>query len=830
VKAPLSWLRDYVDIQMDAEELASRLAITGTEVERVSEAGVPGGAENLKCFVVGKVLECGRHPDADKLSVCTVVVGEAAPRTIVCGAPNVATGQTVAVVLPGGVLPGGTRIKEAKLRGVPSSGMILSEAELGLAAKSPGTMELPEEWQAGELLVDHFPITDLVLEVEVTPNRPDCLSIRGLAREIAAVTGAAFDEEIAFPHPLSDRRVEEDIAIEVRDPDLCPRYAGRVIRGVTIGESPLWMKARISHAGMRPINNVVDVTNYVLWALGQPLHAFDLHTIRGSRIVVRRAYPGEELITLDNERRVLTENMLVIADAEQASVVAGVMGGLESEITANTTDILLEGANFSGPSIMRTEAALGLRSEASTRYEKGLDPEIIPLALDMACKLFVELCGGAVSTGTVDVRTEPKPETVLKLRPARVERVLGKRVSGAEITAILARLGCSVDKLNDEYSVAVPSFRADLEREIDLIEEIARIHGLDEIPSTLPARREGWGGLTPEQARARKIEDLLVGAGLSQVITYSFGDEKWADRLRLAADDPRRAVVAIANPLSSDQAFMRTMLLPGLLATAQRNVAVREERVHIFELGRVFRPSDLRDAGDRAGGAGDVPGSTDAGKLAGELPGECTHVGILVHGEWEPVSWLRADVAVDYYLAKGLVERLCAGLNRELQYAPAGESFLHPGKSAILQDSAGNPVGWLGEVHPLVLQTYDLQAPAVAVELDARVLLTPAGEAAGFRDLLAYPEVEQDLALVVDAGVPAAAVVEALRRSGGKLLEDVAVFDVYQGSQVSEGKKSLALHLSFRAPDRTLSEAEVNKLREKMVAAAQKELGAELRG
>ena len=805
MKAPLSWLREYVDIQMDVEELASRLALTGTEVERVTEAGVPGDDANLSRFVAGKVLDCGRHPDADKLSVCTVDVAEDSPRTIVCGAPNVAAGQTVAVVLPGGVLPDGTRIKEAKLRGVASAGMILSEAELGLAAKSPGTMELPADWGVGDLLVDHFAISDRVLEVEVTPNRPDCLSVRGLAREIAAITGAAFDEEASFTYPRSERRVEEDIAIEVRDPDLCPRYAGRVIRGVTIGESPLWMKARISHAGMRPISNVVDVTNYVLWALGQPLHAFDLHTIRGGRIVVRRAYPGEELTTLDNERRVLSDDMLVIADAEQASVVAGVMGGLESEITENTTDILLEGANFSGPSIMRTEAALGLRSEASTRYEKGLDPEMIPLALDMACSLFVELCGGTVSEGTVDVRTAPRPQKVLKLRPARVEHILGAKVPVADIRAILARLGCDIDGSGDDYLVTVPSFRADLEREIDLIEEIVRIHGLDRVPSTLPARRSGWGGLSLDQARRRRIEDLLVGAGLSQVIPYSFGDDKWPDRLRLAADDGRRVAVRIANPLSNDQAVMRTMLLPGLLATAQRNVAVREDRVHIFEMGRVFHPSTA------------------------VLPEEKTHAGALVSGEWEEDSWLRSGTAVDFYLGKGLVERLCAGLGSALEYLPAVEPFLHPGKSAAIQDSAGRSVGWLGEIHPLVLQNYDLRPPAVAFELDVEALLGAGFGRGTFQDLMAYPVVEQDLALVVGSDVPAAAVMHSLRRAGGKLLQDVSVFDVYEGSQVGGGKKSLALRLSFRAADRTLSESEVNDLRQGMLETLRGELGAELR-
>jgi phenylalanyl-tRNA synthetase beta chain len=462
MKAPLSWLRRYVRIDISVDDLASKLALSGTEVERVTEVGVPGNSENLACFVVGKVLDCQRHPDADKLSVCQVEVGDGRPRTIVCGARNVSAGQTVAAVLPGGTLSGGMVIKEAKLRGVPSAGMLLSEAELGLAAKSAGIMVLPEEWQAGELLSDHFAISDMLLEVEVTPNRPDCLSIKGLAREISAVTGQALEGAEDSTFSCVDRRAEEDIQIVVTAPDLCPRYAGRIIRGVTVGESPLWMKALLAHAGMRPISNAVDATNYVLWALGQPLHAFDLRTVRGGKIVVRRADPGETITTLDGQLRELTTDMLVIADAEQALVVAGVMGGLECEITDNTTDILLEGANFCGPSIMRTSAALGLRSEASTRYEKGLDPEAIDAALDLACGLLAELCGGTVSSGTVDVRTPVKPKVALKLRSKRLEHVLGVAVPLAESESLLRRLGCEVTSDAEGLQVGVPSFRADL--------------------------------------------------------------------------------------------------------------------------------------------------------------------------------------------------------------------------------------------------------------------------------------------------------------------------------------------------------------------------------
>jgi phenylalanyl-tRNA synthetase beta chain len=811
MKAPLSWLREYVDITMGVDELASRLALTGTEVERVTPVGVPADADNLSKFVVGKVLECRRHPDADKLSVCTVEVGDGPHRTIVCGAPNVAAGQTVAVVLPGGVMPDGTRIKEAKLRGVVSSGMIMSEAELGLAAKSAGTMELPEAWTAGSLLSEHFALSDWVLEVEVTPNRPDCLSIRGLAREIAAITGVSFEEDIAYPHPWGTATIDEDISIEVRDPDLCPRYAARVIRGVSIAESPLWLKARIVHAGMRPISNVVDVTNYVLWALGQPLHAFDLRTIRGSRIIVRRAYPGETITTLDNEHRVLSGDMLVIADAERASVVAGIMGGLDSEVTETTTDILLEGATFSGPSIMRTSAALGLRSEASTRYEKGLDPEMVPLALDMACSMLVDLCGGEVSVGTIDVRTPPRPEVVVRLRPERVAAVLGTAVPDSEISGILSSLGCEVKPGPDGHQVRVPTFRADLEREIDLVEEVARIHGLDRLPSTLPRRRVGRGGLDRAQNARRKIEDLLVGAGLTEVLNYGFGDDRWPDRLRLSGEDPRRDGVKIANPLSIEQSVMRTMLLPGLLDTARKNAAVREERVHVFETGRVFL----------AAGPG--------------LPREETHLGLLCAGPWEDESWLRSGVSVDYYLLKGLLERVAEGSHCILDFAAPDEGsgpvepFLHPGKSAVVRLAQGTAIGWVGEVHPLVLQAYDVRGPAAAAELDLDAFISACGPVRVFRDLLAFPPVEQDLALVVDQAIPAAVVVGALREAGGPLLEDVRVFDLYQGAQIAPGKKSLALRLSFRAADRTLSEAEVNTLRGRMLEQVAAALGAELR-
>jgi phenylalanyl-tRNA synthetase beta chain len=825
MKAPLSWLREYVAIELDPLALADRLAMTGTEVERVDFAGIAADGDNLSHFVVGKVLSRERHPNADKLSVCLVDVGGEQPRTIVCGAPNVAGGQTVAVVLPGAVMPNGMAIKEAKLRGVASSGMIMSAAELEFEAKSEGILVLPDDWGAGTALNEHLPVAEAILEVEVTPNRPDCLSIVGLAREVAAVTEAPFSGGRSHSFPTSDRPVDEEVRVEVRDPDLCPRYAARVIQGVTVAESPAWLKARITHAGMRPVNNVVDVTNYVMWAVGQPLHAFDLEAVTGRTIIVRRALPGEPITTLDGTTRTLTDEMLVIADSQKPSVIAGIMGSLDSEVTEDTTNILLEAANFNGPSIMRTSSALGLRSESSTRFEKGLDRNLVPVALDMACALLTEVCGGMVAAGTVDVLAEEVGPWVVSLRPARVDTVLGEAVGAPAMASILERLGCGVASGGEgpegeplRFDVTVPTFRADLQREIDLIEEVARIYGVDRLPATMPARR-GRGGLTPAQRCVREVEDLLRGVGLSEVITYAFTDPSWLGRLRLHPDDDRLDPVTLANPLSADQSVMRTMLLPGLLDTAQRNRSVREDRVHLFEVGKTFHASADRETMAAATGR----------EAALILPREVGRVGILLLGDWVEPSWAAAPVPTDFFLAKGIVERLLADLRVEATYRPATEQFLHPGKSAVVTCAAG-VLGWVGEVHPLVLKAFDLPAGAQAAELDLDLLVAASEEVPLFEDLITFPEVEQDFALVVSRDVTAQEVIDTIRAAGGPLLHHLRVFDVYEGSQVGEGRRSLALRLLFRSPERTLSEAEVNDVRETLLDALRDKLGAELRG
>jgi phenylalanyl-tRNA synthetase beta chain len=657
----------------------------------------------------------------------------------------------------------------------------------------------------------------------VTPNRPDCLSILGLAREIAAVTGEEFVEPADLDFPVADRDVTEDVAVEVWDPDLCPRYAARVIRGVAIGESPAWLKARVTMAGMRPINNVVDVTNYVMWATGQPLHAFDLEQVAGRKVIARRAKPGEPIVTLDGNQRVLDETMLVIADAEKPSVIAGIMGSQDSEVTESTTNILLEAANFSGPSIMKTSSVLGLRSESSTRFEKGLDRNLVPLALDLACRMLTEICGGSVSRGTIDVLAAESYPWELTLRPSRVAAILGAQVNRSDIELILTKLGCrvlaapaaggEVSESAEVIRVEVPTFRADLEREIDLIEEVARIHGLEQLPATIPARTVGRGGLQPDQRVVRHMEDVLRGAGLHQIVSYSFIDPAWLSALRLAGDDTRLDPVPLANPLSGDQSVMRTMLLPGLLATAQRNLAVREERVHLFEVGKVF--SRNRSAG-----------SLDHLRETGTSEGR--RLGLLLMGDLEPESWSRSGLVTDFFLGKGVLERLLGALGLEASFARAREPFLHPGKSASVALAQGE-IGWVGEVHPLVLRAFDLPEGVIAAEIDAEALLSGAREVALFEDLLTFPVVEQDLAVAIDRDLPAEEVLRAVHRAGGELLTNVSVFDVYEGPQVGEGRKSLALRLTFRSPERTLSEAEVNEVRAAIVTELREALGAELR-
>jgi phenylalanyl-tRNA synthetase beta chain len=828
MRVPLSWLREYCDPGMDPAELADRLVMTGTEVERLEALGPPSS----EGFVVGKVTTAEKHPKADRLSVCKVDTGDG-ERVIVCGAPNVATGQTVAVVLPGATMPGGMKIRKAKLRGVPSEGMILSAAELEIAEEADGIMVLDDGPAPGTPLSEVLPLGEPVLEIEVTPNRSDCFGVHGVAREVHAITGAALAADPwAEDAPAAGEGEASDYAsVAVEVPELCPRFTVRVFTDVEIGPSPLWLQARLAAAGQRPINNVVDITNYVMLLTAQPLHAFDLDKVPDGALSVRTASEGEKMTTLDGVERSFDAETVLVCDRNGPSGVAGIMGGQVSEVSEGTTRVLLEVANWNGTNILRTSRLLGLRSEASARFEKQLHPELTMRAQRIASRLMVELCGARLVPGTIDVAAEPPPPRQLVLRAERVEGLLGMRISQGDQQAYLERLGFEVRPAGDDLEVVVPPDRYyDVTREVDLIEEVARVHGIDEhLPTTLPAVDGAVGGLSREQRLSRRAEDALRDLGFDQAVGWSFTHPAEAERLRIPAEDPRAKPVLLANPLSEDQSAMRTTLLGSLLDIASRNAARGAGSMALFESTRVYLqgpPTGLKGSnGERS-----RPVEPLAGRFAGEQPAPFSEphrlAGIAV-GALGARSWRGGGEAADFFAVKGVLEALARQLGAELEFAPAEEPFLHPGRAAAVS-AGGQPVGWLGEVHPLVCREWDLdQATGFQVQLAELAAAASLGSER-YEDVTTYPAVHQDLAIVVDGEVPAARVREAVLAGGGELLRSAEVFDLYRGAQVGENRKSLALRLEFRAPDRTLTDDEVAERRE-AIKAALAEVGGSLR-
>jgi phenylalanyl-tRNA synthetase beta chain len=661
MRVPLSWLREYVDVNASVDELAERIGVSVCEVERVIHRGVPDEDGNLGLYRVGFVLEAGKHPNADRLQLCQVDVGEGEPRQIVCGAWNFGVGDRVAVALPGAVLPGGERLEKAKLRGAVSDGMILSEKELELGTDHAGILVLPDPFEPGTPLGDVLPLGEDVLELEVMPNRPDLLSIYGVAREVAAL----YDAELA-PPPGSDpeRSEDEPVDVTIEDYEGSPRYIGRLFRDVRIGPSPPWLKARLVSAGMRPISNVVDVTNYVMHALGNPLHAFDFDTLGGGRIVVRRSRAGEEFTSLDSNLRRLSPEDLVIADAERAIAFAGIMGGLDTEVRDETTTVLLEAANFEPLGILRSSERHGLRTEGSGRWEKGVDPYLAPQAAALATELIVGLAG-ARWTGDVDVQGElPEPPQV-RFRPERTNELGGIEIAPNEQLRILTGLGFG----GGEEAVTVPTWRArDVTREADLVEEVARFH-LAEVPFTLPRGR--GGRLTRAQRLRRTVEEVLVGCGCCEAYTSS-----------LVADDPASDAIRLPVPLTADQGVLRTTLLSGLVESARLNVDVGNEDVALFEVARVYLP-------------------------AGEpRPEEHWHVGCIVEG--------------GYFRAKGILEALYETVHVPFRVERAEARFLHPGKAARVE------AGWLGELHPALLEgawgAFELDLPVLFASVPDRLV------------------------------------------------------------------------------------------------------------
>jgi phenylalanyl-tRNA synthetase beta chain len=801
MRVPVEWLLEYADPGLPVAVLEERLTMTGTKVEAVHHHGV----DALERFVVGRVLEAQRHPDADRLTVCSVDVGDGGPQQIVCGAPNVAAGQIVAVARPGAVMPDGTKLGVAKLRGVESNGMILAEDELAIGTDHAGIMVLDGELAPGTALNGVLPIATEVFELEVTPNRPDCLSIYGVAREVHAATGAPLKPPPWSVDPGAPGDIE-GVEIRVEAPDLCPRFTARAFEGVEIGPSPPWLKARLMAAGQRPINNVVDITNYAMLLVGSPLHAFDLDRIAGGRLVVRRARDGERMTTLDGQVRTLDGEMLVIEDDAGPTSLAGVMGGERSEVHEDTTRVLMEVANWHGPNIHRTSQVLGLRSEASGRFEKGLAPEQAMEAQIVATQLMLELTGARLVPGTIDVGGPGPPTVVVRLRERRVTELLGRAIPRARQAEILRALEFGVQEADDGLDVSVPAFRRnDVYREADLVEEVARIDGLEHLPATLPARRGAAGRLTTHQRLRRRAVDALVGRGMYEVVGWSFTDPGVADRLRLDEDDPRRRFVVLQNPMSEDQSVLRTTLAGSLLDAARHNAARGMPDLALFEAGTVYR---------------------DTGK---KLPHEHRSLGGLLAGRLHPQSWGTAEPPrAGFFAAKGLLGAALHAVRVRWEVAPATEPFLHPGRTARVL-TGGEDVGWIGELHPLVARLWDLDHGAALFEIDLDRALGHADAVPRYIDLTSFPALRIDLAFTVPDDVPAATMLATVREAGGTLLADVRVFDLYHGAQVGEGRKSLALALSFRASDRTLTDEDVAPLRDRIVAAVRDALGGELR-
>ena len=806
MRLPLTWLHEYTTPDLPVRDLATRLAMTGTEVDRVHVHGVPDVAN----FVVGRVLSAEQHPDADRLKVCMVDVGDGEPQQIVCGAPNVAAGQTVGVARPGAVMPDGTKLKKAKLRGVVSHGMILAEDEVEAGVGHAGTMVLDDGLRPGTPLTDVLAIHDDVLELEITPNRPDCLGVYGVAREVHAITGSALSPPPwdADPGAGDIGAAPAGIEVTVEHPDLCPRFTGRVFDDVTIGPSPLWLKARLMAAGQRPISNVVDITNYVMLLTGHPLHAFDLDRVAGGRLNVRWATAGEQVTTLDGQTRTLDPRMGVIEDADGPTSIAGVMGGARSEVHDGTTRVLMEVATWNGPGINYASWKLGLRSEASARFEKGLPPEGCLEAQAVATALMIELTGARLVPGTLDVGSPGDPDPVVPLRDARVAGLLGAEVPRERSAEILGALGFTVTTVDDGLSVGVPHWRrGDVTREADLIEEVARIDALEQLPATIQENRTGLPGrLSHAQRLRRRAEDALVGRGLLEGVGWSFTDPGLPGRLLAPEGDPLRDLVVLDNPMSAEQSVLRPTIIGSLLDVARHNLARGQEDVAIFESGTVYR------------------------RGAGPLADEHHALGALLVGHAREEGWRDGgSPPADVYAVRALVAAVLCALKVDWRAVQAQRPFLHPGRAGEIV--AGETVlGIFGEVHPTVLATWEIDAPAAFLAIDLGKAAAAAPAVVTYADLTTFPELRQDLAVTVADDVTADRVLEVVRAAGAPLIADARVFDVYRGEQVGEGRVSLALHLAFRAADRTLSDEDVAPLRARIVAALQDEVGGELRG
>ena len=797
-----NWLKEFVDFQLSPQQLCDRLTMAGLEVDALEEIG-----GNLDSVIVAKLESVEKHPDADRLTVCQVNNGTETVQ-VVCGATNHKTGDLIALAQPGSVLPGDFKIKKSKIRGQVSQGMLCSEKELALAEDSPGIMILPGGLTLGEPVFTALGLKDFQIEIGLTPNRPDCLSVVGVAREVAALCQQELKLPVSHVEEIEDP-IENHAAVVIENEEGCPRYAARMVKNIKIGPSPDWMVRRLEAVGMRSINNVVDVTNYVMMELGHPLHAFDFRYLEDGKIVVKPAKAGEKFTTLDDQEHSLSAEDLMICDGQRPVAMAGVMGGLNSEVQSDTSTVLLEAAYFKPTMIRRTSKRHGLHTESSHRFERGADIDMIPVALDRAASLIAELADGQVASGMIDCYPRQLDPVVIEISTPKVKKLLDIPISTDEVKQHLESIGLQpqAGDNSDSLQVTVPSFRPDIEREVDLIEEVARLYGYGRIPVTMPVGTVDAKLPPLRQLLQKYLRQTMVASGFSEAINYSFVAVDSLNKIAIGADDRRLTQVKILNPLSEDQAVMRTSLVPSLLDTVSRNLNYRSSNLRLFELRPVFLTQSDRD--------------------------QCLEklsLTAVMSGQRNPEGWSQDSSLVDFYDIKGVVEEILAKVNiYNVSFdSIVSQPYLHPGKSCQLV-LGEKSLGFIGEVHPEVLNNFTIEQPVYLFELDVDAIIASAGQYSQFKTLSKFPDVKRDSALLLDESISADQVMDIVNKSKIRLVESASIFDLYTGKGVPVGKKSLAIRVCYRDLEKTLTEAEVTKSHDKLIRSICHLLEAEIR-
>lgn len=802
MKFSLSWLRQYINVELSAKALADALTMAGLEIDSVADRYA-----YLDTVIAGRITDIAPHPNADKLQVCRVDIGEHT-LTVVCGAKNIKVNMMVPCALPGTLLPDGRQLEKGVIRGQESEGMLCSETELGIGRKGSGIMELDPETRPSTPLASVLGLSDTVFEVDLTPNRPDCLSIIGIAREIAAIQGTS----ITYPEIETDRQgndINNHTSVVIEDPDLCPRYAARLVFNITVGPSPFWLQDRLLSIGLRPINNIVDITNYVMMETGQPLHAFDFDRLAGHGIVVKKAGDHKTFTTLDNKNRTLSPDTLLICDKEKPVALAGVMGGLNSEIDAKTTRVLIESACFNPTSIRITAKRLGLGTDASHRFERGVDPEGTINALERAAALMGEIAGGQIIDGLIDANPVPYTPKTIHLSTKRANRILGLNLDRKEMETYLASIEFKTESSEEDLLLVIPpSYRVDVSRPEDLMEEIARLSGYNHIPTTFPLIPSNTKPVDIKLKIKEEIKNIMLGTGFHEAVNYSFISEAGCDLLRLGPDHPGRATVKILNPLTEDQAVMRTSLLPGLLGSIRHNIARQEKNARLFETGKVFFHTQDN-----------------------HQPKEVEMLACIWTGRRNETSWVTKSADCDFYDMKGVAETLLDTLRLDTvtftAVNPEACDYTKPGHTAQIRVK-DIPVGVLGELHPEVRDAYDLKQTAFILEIDLSVLVPLIPMEKASTPLPIYPATSRDITLIIDKRTEAYNVLQSIKLTDEKLVENIFIFDVYEGKPIQKGQKSLSIRITYRSAEGTLEDEAVNEIHKDITNRLIKEFDASL--